>query len=298
MYRRCSRLLIVFLLLLTLPPWTHGAERFTVYVVNYPLQYFAQRIAGEHATVVFPAPSEVDPAFWMPDLGIIVQYQQADLILLNGATYAKWLGKVTLPPSRLVNTSAGFKDQYIKVVDSVTHAHGPSGEHAHADLAFTTWLDFDLAARQAKAIAAALIRSRPHLRDTFQQRYEALREDLLALDRDLRRIVATRPGHRLVASHPVYHYLARRYDLRLKYVHWEPNVIPSQSQWADLQQLLHDHPARGLIWEAEPLPSTVARLRSMGIASAVFSPCANIPKQGDFLTVMRQNLQNLSQAIR
>ena len=40
----------------------------TVYVVNYPLQYFTQRIAGNHVQVVFPAPPDEDPAFWKPDV--------------------------------------------------------------------------------------------------------------------------------------------------------------------------------------------------------------------------------------
>ena len=63
---------------------TAGDERLTVYVVNYPLQYFAERIAGDQATVVFPAPPDEDPAFWTPDVSTIAGYQQADLILLNG----------------------------------------------------------------------------------------------------------------------------------------------------------------------------------------------------------------------
>ena len=46
--------------------------RLTVYTVNYPLQYLAQRIAGEHAEVVFPAPGDVDPAFWQPSAEDIV----------------------------------------------------------------------------------------------------------------------------------------------------------------------------------------------------------------------------------
>ena len=35
-------------------------------------------------------------------------YQGADLILLNGATYAKWIDRVTLPASKLVDTSAAL----------------------------------------------------------------------------------------------------------------------------------------------------------------------------------------------
>ena len=89
------------------------SEKLTVYVVNYPLKYFAERIAGDQATVVFPAPSEGDPAYWMPDAKTITKYQQADLILLNGANCAKWVKKVSLPRSKMIDTSAKFKDRYI-----------------------------------------------------------------------------------------------------------------------------------------------------------------------------------------
>ena len=43
-----------------------STDRMIIYTVNYPLKYFAERIAGEHADVVFPAPADGDPAFWCP----------------------------------------------------------------------------------------------------------------------------------------------------------------------------------------------------------------------------------------
>jgi len=275
-----------------------GSARLTVYVVNYPLQYFAQRIAGEHATVVFPVPPEVDPAFWMPDPHAIAAYQRADLILLNGATYEKWLTKVTLPYARRVDTSAAFQARYIRLADAVTHTHGPTGAHAHEGYAFTTWLDFDLAAQQAHAIAEALSRKQPELQEMFQRRYAALAKDLMTLDAEMQASVSKRPQQPLLASHPVYDYLMRRYGLHLKSLHWEPDVMPSEAEWATLRELHQEHPAQWMIWEAEPMPEIVARLRAMDINSVVFAPCANVPRQGDFLSVMRQNVANLSVAFQ
>ena len=66
-----------------------------VYTVNYPLAYFAERIAGGSVKVVFPVPPDVDPAIWSPDAETIADYQQADLVLLNGAGYAGWLQRAT-----------------------------------------------------------------------------------------------------------------------------------------------------------------------------------------------------------
>jgi len=85
-----------------------AAEQLTVFVVNYPMQYFAERIGGEHVNVVFPAPANVDPAYWMPDRPTIANFQRADLILLNGAGYARWVNKVTLPRFRIVNSRRGY----------------------------------------------------------------------------------------------------------------------------------------------------------------------------------------------
>ena len=90
-----------------------AAAPLNVYVVNYPLKYFAERIGANHVKVEFPAPPDVDPAYWNPELADISAFQKADLILLNGAGYAKWVAKVSLPRSKMLNTSKKFKDRYI-----------------------------------------------------------------------------------------------------------------------------------------------------------------------------------------
>ena len=138
-----------------------------VYAVNYPLSYFAERIGGEQLRVEFPAPSDVDPAFWIPDAETLVAYQSADLVLLNGAGYAKWAISSSLVPSRTVDCSAGFAEHFIIVEGAVTHSHGSGGEHAHGDLAFTTWLAPSQAVEQAEAIRKALAGRRPSHADAF-----------------------------------------------------------------------------------------------------------------------------------
>jgi len=267
-----------------------------IYVVNYPLKYFAERIAGDHARVVFPAPTDGDPAYWMPDPETIVAYQKADLILLNGANYAKWVRKVSLPRSKMVDTSAKFKDRYITADEIVTHSHGQEGKHAHESLAFTTWIDFDLAVQQAKAITKALSQKKPELRDTFQKNYASLEKDLLTLDKEIEKIVAKNQSQPLMASHPVYDYFIRRYGLNIKSVHWEPDEVPNDEQWMELHGILKDHPAEWMIWEGESVNTSVEKLKSIGISSLIFNPCGNTPDKGDFMSVMQDNVTNLRMA--
>ena len=265
-----------------------------VYTVNYPLQYFAQRIAGDLVRVEFPAPSDVDPAFWTPDAEVVGEYQVADLILLNGAGYAKWLALFTLPESRLVNTSVVFEDRLIRMDEAVTHSHGPAGAHSHEGTAFTTWLDPELALAQAQAIRDAFAARWPEDEAVFEQGFESLRADLMALDDVLDAAVDGRGDRPLLASHPVYQYLARRYGLNLESVQWEPEEAPTASMWRDFRRVLGDHPARWMLWEGAPVEETAAELRQLGVEPVVFDQCGSAPENGDYLSVMRENAANLA----
>ncbi len=281
-----------------IPQLVLGADKPVVAAVNYPLKYFAERIAGDHVDVVFPIPSDIDPAFWVPDPKGILSFQSADLILLNGATYSKWLNKVTLPKRKLVNTSQTFKDGYILAPNIVTHAHGPQGAHAHAGLAFTTWIDFQQAVQHAESILKALVKLRPQHENVFTMNFSGLKQDLLALDERLEDIVVKNRDQPLVASHPVYHYLARRYGLNIHSVHWEPEDVPDDNEWGELNALLENHHARWMVWEGEPNPQSVERLQSMGVGSVVFVPSGNVPAQGDFLSLMDENIKQLTLAFQ
>ena len=275
-----------------------GQGRLTIYTVNYPLQYFAQRIAGEHADVIFPAPADEDPAFWQPSVDIIAGYQQADMILLNGADYAKWINRVALPRRKQVDTSAGFRDRYIHVEEGVTHSHGPGGDHSHTGTAFTTWLDFKQAAEQARAIADAMSQKRPEWAADFSRNLAVLEADLLELDQQIQSTVEAKPELPLLASHPVYQYFQRRYGLKLQSVMWEPDEVPDEAAWSGLEHILKEHPAQWMIWEGEPNPESSQRLRNLGVESRVFDPAGNRPHNGDFLDVMRQNVKNLQQVFK
>ena len=269
-----------------------------VAVANYPLQYFTERIVGNQIEVIFPIPSDVDPAFWVPEPNRVLTFQSADVILLNGASYSKWLDKVTLPRRKLLNTSQHFQDRYIQIQDATNHRHGPQGKHAHTGLAFTTWIDFQQAIQQAEAVFNTVVHLTPQNKKQFEANFLGLKNDLLALDRRLEQIVTNNPALPLVASHPIYDYWARRYDLNIRSVLWEPDVVPDARQWSELQTLLKHHPAKWMIWEGEPHSQSIDQLQSLGIESVIFNPAANVPETGDFLSLMSQNVESLKQAFQ
>jgi len=263
-----------------------------VCAVNYPLAYFAERIGGDLIEVHFPK-IDGDPAFWKPSRVDIRKFQQADVILLNGATYAKWRGTASLPDSKTVDTSADFQDPLLPVKVEVEHQHGKEGEHSHAGTAFTTWLDLKQAGQQAKAIRDALVKRLPDSQPILDENFSALNKELSEVEAELSEVAEKFGQTPLVGSHPVYQYLARGYDLNIISVHWEPSVMPDAAGWEALSNLRKKHPAKIMLWEEEPAKEIVEKLKELGVASVVFNPCGNRHRSLDWLAVMRTNISRL-----
>jgi zinc transport system substrate-binding protein len=271
-----------------------GVRPQSVYTVNYPLAYFAKRLAPEGVEVVFPAPPDVDPAFWKPTPDAIGLYQGAGLILLNGVGYARWARYATLPESRIVVTATRCRDAFLQTGEAATHQHGPDGEHAHEDIAFTTWLDMRLARCQARRVADALAELTPAQREAIMAESATLDDDLAKIDARLRAAGRAWGAQPILASHPVYQYLADAYDMRIESMHLEPDHPLSPEDIQALDALLARHPAKLMLWEAQPLPASEEQLRARGVTSIVFDPAAQPPANGDFLTVMTANAKRLA----
>ena len=274
------------------PAHAQKSDPLEVHTVNYPLSYFAKRIGGDAVSVHFPE-LPGDPAYWEPDATTLAAYQSADLVLLNGAGYARWIERASLRRKRLVNTSKGFEDRWIRSHDTTTHSHGPDGEHAHTGFAFTTWLNPAFSIEQARSIAEAFEKARPDSTASFRANLAKLIADLEGLDTALRATTDEIGDQPLLFSHPVYAYLEARYGLNGQSVHFEPDVSPSDDALRALEALRATHRSRWMVWEARPLAESIARLEKLGIESVVFDPVGNRPESGDYLEVMRANLRAL-----
>lgn len=270
-------------------------DRPRVVAVNYPLQYFAERLLGDAATVEFPVPEGVDPSFWRPSISDISAVQAADLILLNGAGFATWVDRVSLPRSKIVNTSAAFEDRYI-ATESITHSHGDGGEHSHEGTASYLWLDPALAALQADAIARAIRAKGLAPEDEVEAQLAAIRSDLEALDTEATTAVADLQNTTLIATHPRYQYFARAYGLTIQSLEWEAGAAPTAEELAELEALVAETGATALLWEAEPPASALDDTAALGLQNVTFAPLASAPGT-DFLASYQAALAALSQVV-
>ncbi len=270
------RLLLAFSLFAAAGPLT-AKPIGSVAAVNAPLAYIAETLGGGSLEVVYPVPEGVDPAYWRPTVEEALLYQTADLILLNGAGYAKWTETHALPRARLVDTTAEVVDLLLPSDDTVVvHRHGPEGEHSHGSgFAITTWLDPQIAKAQVAAAQTAIEARFPWLATDIAVNAEALLAEIDEMDAAFARFFADVSERQIIGSHPVYQYLDRAYPSAIAAVHWEPDAMPAEAEWEAFAANLDPSRAPIMLWEDAPLVETRQRLEAMGVEVQVLNPLAN-----------------------
>ncbi len=270
------------------------AEPVKVAVVNGPLASFVETLGGDGVEVIFPAPTDGDPAFWSPTADDIAQYQSADVILLNGAGYAGWVKNASLPRAKLTDTSKAFKGQLIEIEGDLTHSHGGEGEHSHTGVARTTWLDLQFAAMQVEATSLAL---EPLLDpEDLAAATRVLIQELILLDTDFAELAAKISGP-VIASHPRYEYFTRAYGLDSIGLHWEADEVPTPAQVADLKARIAGTNTRIFLWEAEPIPEAAKAVSDLGLVGVIFDPGDHLTDGQSFQELMRENYSRLEAGI-
>jgi zinc transport system substrate-binding protein len=273
-----------------------------VYTTFYPTTYFVERLSGDHLEVVCPIPEDEDPIFWNPPRDVLAGYQAADLIVVNGAEFEKWVAHVSLPASRILDTAAGLPDGFV-TFEATQHRHGAGGEHTHEGIDGHTWVDPLAASYQVGRIKDELIGMLPEHERAFRQAAAALREELADLHARLIALGPRMKGVTLLASHPAYNYLVRSCGWEIKNFDLDPDVVPGEIQVKEIAEALPGTGARILLWEGEPLSETIALFRErLRIESVLFSPVESLSAERraageDYLTVMNANLDRLEAAL-
>lgn len=279
-------------------PSTESPGKPTVIAVSYPLASIALRLGGDAIELNYPVPAEEDSLFWSPGEDDVLAMQGVDLLLLNGAGHEPWEEQVSLSPLTKAVTAQGFRDQWIEQEDAVTHKHGPEGEHTHAGLVATTWLDPLLFREQIQVVQWSLVKLLPNQREVIEERTEQASRELQAVHERWEQIRALLGDQPLIASHPVYHYLARRYGWNVRNEHWEPDEDPTAEQWQAFDELLKMHPAKIMIWEDEPTPATREQLATRGIQVLVLPTLASGSPMDEVIGAMSANAAHFEAELR
>ena len=253
----------------------------TVVTSVYPLQFVAERVAGDHADVV----NLTHPGSEPHDLELSVS-QTAEVIDADVVVY--------LSGFQAAVDDAVDQTDSTHVVDVADSAH-LTGDDPHF------WLDPTRLSDVVGPVADALAKADPAHADDYAKNAAALERQLSTLDKQVADGLQHCDRDTVVVSHDAFEYFAARYGLHLAPIAGlSPDAEPSPDHIAQLEQLIRSEGITTVFTETLASPKMAETLSSdLGLHTAVLDPIEGLSDataNQDYFSLMRENLAALQKA--
>ena len=254
----------------------------------YPLQYVAERIAGNHAQVEVltqPGGEPHDVTLSVRETALVAE---ADVLVVAG-------GVQPAVDDAVADASEGGT-----VVDTSSPDFGTGNAPQVRSDDPHFWLDPLLMADLGDEVADALVDADPDRADSYRGNAADLRADLQGLDRDFTEGLADCERTTVVVSHDAFGYLDR-YGLEFAPIAGlSPGAEPTPADLARLQDLIRTEGITTVFSEPLVSPRISETLADdLGIRTAVLDPLEGLSDETgdeDYLSLMRANLAALREA--
>jgi zinc transport system substrate-binding protein len=282
--------------------------KLTIYTTLYPLEYFAERIGGEHVTAESIIPPGSDAHSFEPTTKTMTELAESDLFIYNGAGMEGFAdaAKDTLKNEDVMTLEAAegihfdeTKEEHEEHADEEGHEG-----HDHGNVNPHIWIDPNLAIQQAENIKHALIEIDPDNKKIFESNFASLEEELLALDKEFREMADSAPKKEFLISHDAYSYWESRYGLeQLSVSGLSPSQEPTQKQLEDIIETAKSYNLKYMLFEqnATPKPAKAVQrelgLETLRIHNLSVLTEEDIENDETYFTLMEQNIQTLEKAL-
>ncbi len=260
----------------------------------YPLQYVAERVAGDHATVV----NLTQPGQEPHDLELTIK-ETADIAEADLVIYEKDFQPTV--DNAIDQNATGSTLDAAAVVGLEPRDHDGHDGHDHGDLDPHFWQDPTKMAELTDAVSEQLSDIDPDHADEYAANAADLRSDLESLDAAYAAGLAGCARDTVVVSHDAFGYLAEKYGLVMEpIVGLSPEAEPTPADLGRLQQLIDSAGVTTVFSERLASPKLATSLADdLGIATAVLDPIEGLSDETsdeDYLSLMQQNLAALEKA--
>lgn len=264
----------------------------------YPLEFVAERVAGDLAEVTPLTKPGVEPHDLELSINQTAALQSADLILtehgfqpaVDDAVEQDVKGEVVDVEKvvELRKAEEGHEEEHAED----EHGHGESDPHF--------WHDPLLMAQYAESVRDALVEADPDNAETYEANAKSLTEDLTKVDEEFKTGLAQCKIKDVVVSHDAFAYLDK-YGLEFESIAGlTPDAEPSPAQLAEIGEHAKEHGVTTIFSErlvSTALADTLAD--DLGLETAVLDPIEGLSADTegeDYLSLMRQNLDALKAA--
>lgn len=222
-------------------PADAAAEKLSVYTTVYPLAYFTERIGGDLVEVESIYPAGSNEHTFEPTQQDMISLAEANLVFYIGMGLEGFIDKAqetlktedvefvataaTIPEDALgeghshdhEDEATDEHDHEHEATEEQEHNHDHGAEvdhgHSHGSLDPHVWISPVLSQQLAKSIKNELIEQDSENEKTYEANYDALIEELKALDQSFQETTDAAANKTFFVSHAAFGYIANTYGL-------------------------------------------------------------------------------------
>lgn len=258
----------------------------------YPLYDFSQKVGKDRVDVILLVPVGIEPHDWEPTIQDVRLMQSSDLIIINGLGFESWVENLVKNnfQGEIIDTSVGIEINTSNESDGHEVKHGLGDPHI--------WLNPAMAKVQVKNIADAFSRTDPDNEKFYQDNAEEYLLELDNLDFKIRTELSE-CNNEFIAFHDAFSYFAKEYGLQQYTIvaSNDPHSEPTAKTLKEIIDIANNQDIKVIFTEetADPRTSEVIA-NEIGARTLVLSPL-EIETDGDYISRMTENLENLKEAL-
>ncbi|MBD8068559.1 metal ABC transporter solute-binding protein, Zn/Mn family [Bacillus sp. PS06] len=297
-------------------------DKISIYTTIYPLEFFTEKIGGEHISVSSIIPPGADAHTFEPTARTMTQIAEADGFIYTGIGLEGFVDAVTesLSKEKVAFIAAGdgidlHSEEVVQDHEEDDHAHEEENhdheesashdDHDHGDVDPHVWIDPILSISLAENIKEALIKLAPEHTEEFEQSFLALKEELEALDQEFQQAVSSAAHHEILVSHAAYGYWESRYGIeQISVTGLSPTQEPSQRQLQTIIETAKEHDIKYILFE-QNVTGKVAEVvkKEIGAEALMLHNLESLTDDDlqnneDYLSLMRKNIETLQKAMK
>ena len=177
-------------------------DKISIFASFFPMFDFVKNIGGEKVNVFPIIPLGVEPHDWEPTIQQVVEIQDADLIIINGAGFEPWIKKIS---DKYLDTSLN--------ISLIAHVENGKTDSSSTIYDPHIWLDPILAKKQVLAIYERLSLIDPDNMEYYLNNTNNFLEKLDSLHNKIYSDLSECKTKDFLSFHDSYRYFADRYGL-------------------------------------------------------------------------------------
>ncbi|MDF2791229.1 MAG: adhesin [Neobacillus sp.] len=279
-------------------------EQLTIYSTVFPLQYFTERIGGKYVTVNTIYPPGADEHTFEPSQKDMIKLADSDLFFYIGLGLE---GFVESAKESLKNENVSLIPTAEDLILDPAEEHEAHDDHeddGHGDFNPHVWLDPVYSKEMAAVIRDSLIEKMPQNKETFNQNYQKLADELDQLNSEFESTIQTAKHKEILVTHAAFSYWEQRYGLEeISISGLSTTNEPTQRELENIISLADKQGLHYILFE-QNVQSKLAEIvqkeidaKALPVHNLGILTKENIKDNETYFTLMEQNLESLKTAL-